>query len=82
MKPTSSTEIEFQAVVHDGILDVPAEHRHVLDGRTVRVILVDVEPQATGGRNTIFARLRRVKTHGPTDLLTHHDDYVLGEPDA
>ncbi|MCF8002837.1 MAG: hypothetical protein K9L32_01275 [Chromatiaceae bacterium] len=74
--------IEFQAVAHDGILDIPTEHRHVLDGRTVRVVLVDVEPQAADQPETIFARLRRVKTQGPKDLSTNHDAYVLGERDA
>lgn len=74
--------IEFQAVAHDGVLDIPPEHRRVLDGKKVRVVLVDAEPQNTDGNETIFARLRRVKTQGPTDLSTNHDDYVVGDRDA
>ncbi len=74
--------IEFQAVAHDGVLDIPPEHRRVLDGKKVRVVLVDAEPQATDAEETIFARLRRVKTQGPTDLSTNHDAYVVGERDA
>lgn len=74
--------IEFQAIAHDGILDIPAEHRHLLNGKTVRVVLVDAEPETTDGQETIFARLRRLKTQGPKDLSTHHDAYVLGERDA
>jgi hypothetical protein len=74
--------IEFQAVAHDGILDIPPEHRRLLDGKKVRVVLVDVEPQAAESNATVFARLRRVKTQGPSDLSTNHDAYVVGEPDA
>jgi hypothetical protein len=74
--------IEFQAVAHDGVLDIPPEHRRVLDGKKVRVVLVDAEPQNTHGNETIFARLRRVKTQGPADLSTNHDAYVVGERDA
>ncbi|MGA7979604.1 MAG: hypothetical protein WCA32_05165 [Chromatiaceae bacterium] len=74
--------IEFQAVAHDGILDIPPEHRRLLDGKKVRVVLVDAEPQSTDGNETIFSRLRRVKTQGPKDLSTNHDAYVVGEPDA
>ena len=74
--------IEFQAVAHDGVLDIPPEHRRLLDGKKVRVVLVAAEPQATDGNETIFGRLRRVKTQGPTDLSTNHDAYVVGEPDA
>jgi hypothetical protein len=74
--------IEFQAVAHDGVLDIPPEHRRALDGKKVRVVLVDAEPQDTDGKETIFSRLRRVKTQGPTDLSTNHDAYVVGERDA
>jgi len=74
--------IEFQAVAHDGVLDIPPKHRCFLDGKTVRVVLVNAKPQATDGNETIFARLRKVKTRGPTDLSTNHDAYVVGEPDA
>ena len=74
--------IEFQAVAHDGVLDIPPEHRRVLDGKKVRVVLVDAEPQNTDGNETIFARLRRVKTQGPADLSTNHDAQVVGERDA
>ncbi|MGB5831487.1 MAG: hypothetical protein WBG92_05785 [Thiohalocapsa sp.] len=74
--------IEFQAVAHDGVLDIPPEHRRVLDGKKVRVVLVDAESQAADAQETIFARLRRVKTKGPSDLSTNHDAYVIGERDA
>lgn len=74
--------IEFQAVAHDGILDIPPEHRRLVDGKTVRVVLIDAEPQSADAEETIFARLRRVKTHGPSDLSTTHDAYLLGDRDA
>ena len=74
--------IEFQAVAHDGVLDIPPEHRRVLDGKKLRVVLVDAESQAADAEETIFARLRRVKTKGPSDLSTNHDAYVIGERDA
>jgi hypothetical protein len=74
--------IEFQAVAHDGVLDIPPEHRRLLDGKTVRVVLVDAEPQGTSGRETLFARLRRVRVEGPTDLSANHDDYIVGEGDV
>jgi len=74
--------IEFQAVAHDGVLDIPPEHRCLLDGRKLRVILVDAEPQASDVNETVFARLRRLKVQGPTDLSTNHDAYVVGEPNA
>lgn len=74
--------IEFQAVAHDGVLDIPPEHRRVLDGKKVRVVLVDAEPQDNDGKETIFSRLRKVKTQGPADLSTNHDAYVVGERDA
>jgi hypothetical protein len=60
-------------------------HRSIaasLDGKTVRVVLVAAEPKDTDGNETIFSRLRRVKTQGPTDLSTNHDAYVVGERDA
>ena len=74
--------IEFQAVAHDGVLDIPPEHRRILDGKKVRVVLVDAEPQDKDGKETIFSRLRKVKTQGPADLSTNHDAYVVGERDA
>ncbi len=76
------SEIEFQAVAHDGVLDIPPEHRRVLDGKKVRVVLVDAEPQNSDANETIFSRLRKVKTQGPADLSTNHDAYVVGERDA
>jgi hypothetical protein len=74
--------IEFQAVAHEGVLDVPPEHRRRLDGRTVRVVLMDAETQGTDGNETLFARARRAHIQGPTDLSTNHDAYILGERDA
>ncbi|WP_295882087.1 hypothetical protein [uncultured Thiohalocapsa sp.] len=76
------SSIEFQAVCHDGILDIPPEHRRLLDGKTVRVVLIDAEPQCADAEDTIFARLRRVTTQGPSDLSTNHDAYLLGDRDA
>ena len=73
---------EFQAVAHDGVLDIPPEHRRVLDGKKVRVVLVDAEPQNSDANATIFSRLRKVKIQGPEDLSTNHDAYVVGERDA
>jgi hypothetical protein len=74
--------IEFQAVAHDGVVDLPPEHHRLLDGRRVRVVLVDAEPLAADDNDTLFARLRRVKTRGPTDLATNHGAYVVRDPDA
>jgi hypothetical protein len=74
--------IEFQAVAHDGVLDIPPEHRRVLDGKKVRVVLIDAEPQNSDAKETIFSRLRKVKTQGPADLSTNHDAYVVGDKDA
>ena len=74
--------IEFQAVAHDGVLDIPPEHRRRLDGKTVRVVLVDAEAQSSDANETLFARLRRVRIQGPTDLSANHDAYVVGDRDA
>ena len=74
--------IEFQAVAHDGVLDIPSEHRPLLEGKTVRVVLVDAEALGTSGNETLFARLRRVRIQGPTDLSANHDAYIVGERDA
>jgi hypothetical protein len=79
---TGMNAIEFQAVAHDGVLDIPPEHRQRLDGKTVRVVLVDAEPQRSDGNETLFARLRRVRIQGPTDLSANHDAYVVGDRDA
>jgi hypothetical protein len=62
--------IEFQAVAHDGVLDIPPEHRRRRDGKTVRVVLVNAESQDADGNETLFVRLRRVRIQGPTDLST------------
>jgi hypothetical protein len=74
--------IEFQTVAHDGVLDIPPEHRRLLDGKTVHVVLLDAEVQSTGGNETLFSRLRRVRIQGPTDLSAHHDAYIVGERDV
>lgn len=73
--------IEFQTVAHDGVLDIPPEHRRLLDGKTVRVVLVDAQAADADGNETLFARLRRVRIQGPTDLSTNHDAYIVGERD-
>ena len=73
--------IEFQAVAHDGVVDIPPEHRRLLDGKTVQVVFVDAQ-EGDGGCETLFARLRRVRIQGPTDLSINHDAYVAGERDA
>jgi hypothetical protein len=73
--------IEFQAVAHDGVLDIPPEHRRRLDGKTLRVVLVDAETQGSDRDESLFARLRRVRIQGPTDLSTNHDAYIVGERD-
>lgn len=73
--------IEFQTVAHDGVLDIPPEHRRRLDGKTVRVVLVDAQAQGVDGNEALFARLRRVRLQGPTDLSTNHDAYITGERD-
>jgi hypothetical protein len=65
--------IEFQTVAHDGVLDIPPEHRRLLNGKMVRVVLVNAKPQAADTEQTIFARLRCVKIQGPSDLSTNHD---------
>jgi hypothetical protein len=73
--------IEFQAVAHDGVLDIPPEHRSRLNGKTVRVMLVDAEISGAREAETLFRRLRRVRVQGPVDLSANHDAYVLGEED-
>jgi hypothetical protein len=72
--------IEFQAVAHDGVLDIPPEHRRLLDGKTVRVVLVDAE--GSGDHQTLFTRLRRVRVQGPIDLSANHDAYIVGKGDV
>jgi len=74
--------IEFQAVAHDGVLDIPPEHRRLLDGKTVRVVLVDSQAAGADGNESLFARLRRVRIQGPTDLSANHDAYIVGERDV
>jgi len=74
--------IEFQAVAHDGVLDIPPEHRRLLDGKAVRVVLVDAQFGGSGSDETLFARLRRVRIQAPTDLSTNHDAYIVGERDV
>jgi hypothetical protein len=71
--------IEFQAVAHDGVLGFPPEHRRLLDGKAVRVVLVDAQVGSVGGGESLFARLRRVRIQVSTDLSTNHDAYVVGE---
>jgi hypothetical protein len=73
--------IEFQAVAHDGVLDIPPAHRRPMDGKMVRVVLVDARAAGADGNETPFARLRRVRIQGPTDLSANHDAYVVGERD-
>ena len=73
--------IEFQAVAHDGVLDIPPEHRRLLDGKSVRVVLVDAQVGSSGGGESLFARLRRVRIQGPMDLSVNHDAYIVGERD-
>lgn len=74
--------IEFQAVAHDGVLDIPPEHRRLLDGKKVRVVLVATEASGAGGNDTLFTRLRQVRVRGPTDLSANHDAYIVGERDG
>ncbi len=74
--------IEFQAVAHDGVLDIPPEHRRLLDGKKVRVVLVATEASGAGGHETLFTRLRQVRVQGPTDLSANHDAYIVGERDG
>jgi hypothetical protein len=74
--------IEFQTTVHDGILHIPLEHQQQLDGRDVRVLVVDTQTDDAGEAETLFTRLRRVRIAGPTDLSTDHDSYVIGNRDA
>ncbi|WP_373507313.1 hypothetical protein [Thiocapsa sp.] len=77
--------IEFQAVAHDGVLDIPPEHRRLLDGKKVRVVLVATEASeasGAGGNDTLFTRLRQVRVQGPTDLSANHDAYIVGERDG
>ena len=74
--------IEFQTTVHDGILHIPAEHQRQLDGRDVRVVVVDNQTGDAAPTETLFARLRRVRIAGPADLSTEHDADVIGHQDA
>lgn len=74
--------IEFQAVAHDGVLDIPPEHRNALDGKTLRVVLLEAAGDAAGNGESPFARLRKVRIQGPADLSSNHDAYAVGAPDA
>lgn len=74
--------IEFQTTVHDGILQIPLEHQRALDGRDVRVVVVDTATADTGEAETLLVRLRRVRIAGPPDLSTDHDAWVNGDRDA
>lgn len=74
--------IEFQAVAHDGVLDIPPEHRSRLNGKTVRVVLTDAETEGTGRHESLFNRLRRVRVQGPVDLSANHDIYIVAEHNA
>jgi hypothetical protein len=74
--------IEFQTTVHDGVLQIPLEYRRELDGRDVRVVVVDTRTEDAGETETLLARLRRVRIAGPADLSTDHDAYVIGNRDA
>jgi hypothetical protein len=68
--------IEFQVVAHDGVLDIPPEHRRLLDGKTVRVVLVDSQAAGADGNESLFARLRRVRSQGPADLPKLRGNYI------
>jgi hypothetical protein len=82
MTPMTMNAIEFQAVAHDGVLDIPPEHRSRLNGKTVRVVLVDAEVTGARDAETLFMRLRRVRVQGPADLSANHDAYILDERNA
>ncbi|WP_295392916.1 hypothetical protein [uncultured Thiodictyon sp.] len=69
--------IEFQTTVHDGILHITAEHQRQLDGRAVRVVVVDTQAEDAGQTETLFARLRRVRIAGPADLSTEHEASII-----
>jgi hypothetical protein len=74
--------IEFQTTVHDGILRIPPEHQRALDGRDVRVVVVDTATADAAETETLLARLRRVRIGGPANLSTDHDAWVIGDRDA
>ncbi len=74
--------IEFQTIAHDGVLEIPMQYRRALDGKSVRVLLVDSQSEAGEGSKSLFARLRRVRVQGPSDLSVNHESYVNGDPDA
>jgi hypothetical protein len=74
--------IEFQTIVHDGVLQIPIEHRRELDGRDVRVVVVDTRTEDPGETEPLLARLRRVRVAGPADLSADHDAYAIGTRDA
>lgn len=65
--------IEFQTRVQDGVLQIPLEHRRALDGRDLRVVVVDARAENPSDTEPLLARLRRVRIAGPADLSTHHD---------
>jgi len=70
--------IKFQTTVQDGIVKIPLEHQRALDGRDVRVVVVDARTEDPGETEPPLARLRRVRIAGPADLSTDHDAYAVG----
>jgi hypothetical protein len=74
--------IELQTTVHDGIVQIPSEHRGALDGRDVRVVVVDALSENPQETEPLLARLRRVRIAGPADLSTDHDAYAICIRDA
>ncbi len=81
IRVTDMSSIEFQTIAHDGVVEIPPEHQRALNGRKVRVVLVDVVQDERGDGETLFARLRRLHVDGPQDLSANHDHYAAGQPD-
>jgi hypothetical protein len=84
LKRRTMEAIEFQAVSHNGALQIPEAYRKQWEGLPVRVILLPaVEKQIDVKPKTLFERLRTVeKISGPVDLSENHDAYVSGEKHA
>jgi hypothetical protein len=64
------------------IPDDPAADLRPREGRLPRILSLGLCEFDADEAETIFARLRRIRIHGPADLSTHHDTSIIGEQDA
>jgi hypothetical protein len=71
--------IEFQAVSHGGVVEIPSEFRAQWGDKKVQVILLEPEEETEKPAATLLARLRRIRITGPEDFSENIDAYLSGE---